>query len=633
MDHILHPFKSQIPPLKIDVPLAEWIPYDFQGFSSFPVRHGFRAENGIWKALSPEQTETVLFSWLYRGLLCQFLGHDVPAEQLLKEGKTGSILTTRSLNPLLQDWGSRLLILQKEDKAGAESLLQGRLDCCVSASEETDYFEWNGSGGDYAFAELLLAIRILIKTLHVLLLEAKRSLDKVGRYDPTFEIALDRKASSSQQSSASPVLRLLIERLRTAGWCPFQAHHLCQSYDYLFLYYLSLLPRSSGARHALCTELQCNANNVNLSASKYETKHASSGCHCRFIAVSPEDVTSIIEEGGIPLVKIQDDTERGISLKVVKADWRTSYVAYSHVWSEGLGNATDNALPLCQIERLRSQLVDLPAPTTSQNLDGLGLDQKMHLRTHHRDESYGQLFWLDTLCVPAQPNYHHLRLKTINHMAAIYALADRVLVLDSELQGQRIATSQDTDLLAYAAFSAWNARCWTLQEGALARSCLFQFQDGAFDIFSEDFLWRGPTSSRDVRFPRLPLWLANFKAFTSALGFLTTCGGSWFVKDVGKHWLRVLGPKPTFTCQDAIRSWLYRSLRRACEEPLQVSGKKLGLIDNHKVRQQQQMEIEYGARPEEFVKIWNALGLRSTTMIADIHIVLANLLNLNPHTV
>ncbi|KAK8213325.1 hypothetical protein M8818_002624 [Zalaria obscura] len=157
-------------------------------------------------------------------------------------------------------------------------------------------------------------------------------------------------------------------------------------------------------------------------------------------------------------------------LKVVKADWRTSYVAYSHVWSEGLGNATDNALPLCQIERLRSQLVDLPAPTTSQNLDGLGLDQKMHLRTHHRDESYGQLFWLDTLCVPAQPNYHHLRLKTINHMAAIYALADRVLVLDSELQGQRIATSQDTDLLAYAAFSAWNARCWTLQEGALARS-------------------------------------------------------------------------------------------------------------------------------------------------------------------
>lgn len=88
-----------------------------------------------------------------------------------------------------------------------------------------------------------------------------------------------------------------------------------------------------------------------------------------------------------------------------------------------------------------------------------------------------QLFWIDTLCVPVGVQHAALRMKAINQMAPIYACASQVVVLDSELQQVTTSNADAHEVLARVMTCGWIGRSRTLQEGALARSCLFQFAD------------------------------------------------------------------------------------------------------------------------------------------------------------
>ncbi|KAK7039272.1 hypothetical protein VNI00_010177 [Paramarasmius palmivorus] len=76
--------------------------------------------------------------------------------------------------------------------------------------------------------------------------------------------------------------------------------------------------------------------------------------------------------------------------------------------------------------------------------------------------------WMDTLCIPVQPDFKSYRKKAIKLMSQTYQNAKSVLVLDRELQ--RLDT-KSTSLLEQdliTAFVGWTRRLWTLQEGALA---------------------------------------------------------------------------------------------------------------------------------------------------------------------
>ncbi|PMD15116.1 hypothetical protein NA56DRAFT_754346 [Hyaloscypha hepaticicola] len=112
-----------------------------------------------------------------------------------------------------------------------------------------------------------------------------------------------------------------------------------------------------------------------------------------------------------------------------------------------------------------------------------------------------RLFWLDTLCIPADKAHKDVRYKAINMMDSIYSDASEVLVLDAELQN--ICGGKDTVLgrgeglihhctqaldvprrdrlsgiLAHMLCSNWMRRAWTLQENMLTRNYLFQLWNG-----------------------------------------------------------------------------------------------------------------------------------------------------------
>ncbi|KAH8755178.1 hypothetical protein BGZ57DRAFT_963414 [Hyaloscypha finlandica] len=63
-------------------------------------------------------------------------------------------------------------------------------------------------------------------------------------------------------------------------------------------------------------------------------------------------------------------------------------------------------------------------------------------------------------------------------MAKTYASAPAIVILDHELQQIKHLGKPVSELLGLLACSAWMSRCWTFQEGALARKWLIQFDDG-----------------------------------------------------------------------------------------------------------------------------------------------------------
>lgn len=177
------------------------------------------------------------------------------------------------------------------------------------------------------------------------------------------------------------------------------------------------------------------------------------------------------------------------------------------------------------------------------------------------------LMWIETLCIPVHPEHAHLRMKAINRMALIYPSAERVLILDEELGRFKDSCSRgEIKKNARILCSKWNGRCWTLQEGALARRCSFQLRNSAITI--------GHGMPRPKLFPQ---------------AFDHFC------------WL-----------------FLDHMLCRAAEDSTQ---RDRGIAFHAEKRKRASKEL----LTETLVRTWNEVGRRSTTKSEDIHAILANL--------
>jgi hypothetical protein len=84
---------------------------------------------------------------------------------------------------------------------------------------------------------------------------------------------------------------------------------------------------------------------------------------------------------------------------------------------------------------------------------------------------------MDTLCIPVKHEHKDLRDASIAIMASIYQGATGVLVLDAEISS--VTLNGLTEAIAHILLSVWMCRIWTLQEAALARSCIFAFANNS----------------------------------------------------------------------------------------------------------------------------------------------------------
>ena len=275
----------------------------------------------------------------------------------------------------------------------------------------------------------------------------------------------------------SPSAHLLMSSMMAQGWCPSQMHRICSSYN---ISHITRRQAGSDA-HNRCSKKLCQA--YNSPQDDYVTVHTEQSCRCSFVTAPTDKIVQIIQDGGIPLVSIRKRPYGGLEIEIQVATAPTQYIAISHVWSGGLGNPQANSLPQCQLQRLLERLSSLPefdyrGPNDDNFYDHCYIISRYGDQLGSPGKQKVPLFWIDTLCIPVDPQYTNLRTRAINMMNLVYASAGSVLVLDSELQHLSLKRMRSSEAFVRLMYSSWMGRCWTLQEGAIGLVCQIQFADG-----------------------------------------------------------------------------------------------------------------------------------------------------------
>ena len=220
--------------------------------------------------------------------------------------------------------------------------------------------------------------------------------------------------------------------------------------------------------HSRCRSgTNCQAHQ--LDPKTYKTQHAIGCLGCQEYGLSSEVISSILvpEKTIVPLVTIDSRRLRS-PIEVVAADISRveavrSYVAISHVWSDGKGNLHRNFLPLCQLQRLQD-CTNALYPTDRHPVP----------------------FWMDTLCVPVGKRFWPVRNRALNRMKSTYKSAEKILVFDTSLEIVDSSVAPEEALIRIR-YSPWSSRLWTMQEGRLGLSLYFQFRDKSISFESAPY--------------------------------------------------------------------------------------------------------------------------------------------------
>ncbi|MCJ1385016.1 hypothetical protein MMC17_008134 [Xylographa soralifera] len=496
----------------IQIPIEAVEDYDGGPLSSYPERKGWHNKTVFeWISIflaPPKPFRAFLETWLFLGVLQQVFPfhHRQPIKisdicTVLQDSDRTRVVDAVKIRGLIKSWlmnegydsspvstnqeyfstvhaFEKLQLLHEFDLDHLAQYGENFLSSRVSLRECISY-------GAVCGNPLNPAMTLLISLLH-------EFCSVTAMIKPPVQMEKLRVAYTYSSKKLRRWNSLIPLRMRADGWCPFQISVLHEKFDAPTLCFVSdfekpspdithscirirrlhentdhvkgFLPQSDS--NDVCTTFKCAR--IALNPKGYRTKHVE-GCYgCQDIVASGEELYSILfHDKTFPLVLSIDEGDDSSVVKFVKYSPGISYVAISHVWSDGLGNLERNSVPRCQMLRLSSLVRKLPG------------------------KSSGCVrFWLDTLCIPPDPPVDDKEKQeetqaaqniAIGFMRQTYKNASAVLVLDSWLMKHCVEGRSTAEILIRILSSNWNTRLWTFQEGALAREILFQFADVAFD--------------------------------------------------------------------------------------------------------------------------------------------------------
>ena len=261
-----------------------------------------------------------------------------------------------------------------------------------------------------------------------------------------------------------PEQQSLRERLAQI-WCPNEVEHIVKTFSLRSQYYVSNLQRDGNTTyHRSCSTSACRFQSSGLKPQK--PKHRLDGCSCPLVGTPNGRVEMALHAGKIPKLHIAPMLPMKTTDNQCEVMESGKYVAITHVWSHGAGNAKANELPQCQLLFLQRQIQCLYPP----------------------NHSPVQL-WLDTLCIPAETEGKKIGLKLLKKA---FDGADKVLVIDRDLL--QVGNASSTEILYRINCSAWMRRLWTLNEAVVSSRKLYVQLSRRAVTF--------PELARDQRFER-----------------------------------------------------------------------------------------------------------------------------------
>ncbi|BCS20370.1 uncharacterized protein APUU_20802S [Aspergillus puulaauensis] len=476
MDHVETPPDSPYAPLQI--PCLSTEPYDDPDFLTYPERAGWDIDRLLAGDFSQhEDAASFLQNWLFFGVLWEAFGpigrgakHHYIQPQ---EGYPNGTITVASLDEQILQLTSFISATFQSDKAAAQTVGH-RVETClrtVSRFCRLATCEGDPRPGFKVWPlspEIDLSIRALSQRLSWSFATS----------------AMNLVFSSSTGGLEFSCAWLPLRRMQAAGWCISEVAMVEETFTSASAYYTSELkppPSSEEKDHSECTRNLCMARQLNeetYRTAHCPTPHTTAECDCQHYGPHIEDVTAILESGGIPLLSITPTKkEPYIKVEVERYTEGKRYIAFSHVWSDGLGNPSANTLPQCQLQRIHGLLDDLVSGIRSIDLVNRLAFKELWKKKFHGPSL---LFWMDTMCIPVAEEHRELRSKAIKSMKAVYERAFRVLVLDADIQS--FPSSDYTQSFMRIRLSAWMRRLWTLNEGVLANKLCIKFADGFLDV-------------------------------------------------------------------------------------------------------------------------------------------------------
>ncbi|KAK2616388.1 hypothetical protein QQS21_000629 [Conoideocrella luteorostrata] len=460
----------------------------FRGYYGFPERKGWRnatSNDGIdFQSHPQEDVDEFLQSWLYVGLLSEWttiLGLSLAIEHFIKSDLPPSNkrwITTKHLPRYFKAWLERETYLSElYGEIEYKQIKQLRIDRLRQLLQSV-----------HAWTDALSRRNLdLGKPTQILTAEdsssacAQRRLLSSDFATAVYALRFSIAAVAKQMwRLAFPVIdpgfsgrEVFCARLLNHGWCPHDVRYLGTTVSMDACYYVcSYYPARALRDHGACDETHCKADIYNDSEG-YHFRHTNEieDCDCALQGPKLEDILmGFRANDGFPLIMLKNLGEAHWEMEVVPFDPAepVDYVAFSHVWADGLGNPTDNALPTCQYPHLQ-QMANAAVTRAQDN-----------------NHSEPTPFWIDSLCIPVGEAFVEYRKLAIQRMRSTYQRAKSVLVLDKEiLSGSKDARPMER--VVRVVLSTWMRRLWTFQEGFLAQDLLFQFRDGPCHL---DDLWQ-----------------------------------------------------------------------------------------------------------------------------------------------
>lgn len=238
------------------------------------------------------------------------------------------------------------------------------------------------------------------------------------------------------------------DRMKANNWCLARTTSVLP-YDTVALYFKSVLPSYELTPHMECESIFCSRQSHDVNS--LHAQHDVNTCDglCQLLFVDEQELVHILSSDGIPGISCVMKEGGALNYEVVDITGR-DYIAISHVWSHGLGNPSQNALPICQVIRLFNLIRHISSPNV--------------------------LLWIDTLSVPVNLKYKRI---AITRLRTVYQEAQGVLVIDRHLA----CVGKDTQERQVQLLSSeWMRRLWTLQEGRLATRLYVQFRHEAVPV-------------------------------------------------------------------------------------------------------------------------------------------------------
>lgn len=398
--------------------------------ANFDLKDFERVEDGVPVVSTAHITQ--VFSRAYDDIFAEFLRLAAESPAVMAEKNLGH-LSSLSLALLVYNLMPYDILPRVAEHRKKLNLVRKTVVTFIVRLENS--FEVYGPGYSDMVAPILLSIHCLTETVEV--------LGTAFLNDDQIYLRLDAAKKSQWR-----ILAFYETKLINNGWCLNRAGGIMkESFHFSMTYIASLLPSFDNRDHSTCKQHRCQ---LSEDRSLVYPKHDKSSCSgkCRSFKVDLGQLEAIIAKGRLPVL-----ARNGIdSFELISSESKSPYTAITHVWSHGLGNSQDNALPVCQIKNLFNYIEEINPEDPAR-------------------------LWIDSLCIPANGT---MKVPAINTLRGIYMNAAAVLLIDGHLQKTSCVDEYERTLQFLS--SEWFCRLWTFQEGTLARRLLIRFADGFVDL-------------------------------------------------------------------------------------------------------------------------------------------------------